>query len=267
MRRRIACIVVTGSLLALAPLPARSACFPVPPTPLCLTTGTPPPPPPGISAPADEGCQAIDVYVWEDLSSLGAPVGSTTSVSKSVASVAKGTGFGSAHADAHKLNVGVSSTYPFFVGAGAVESQCNVTYGHAGSGYFGSSNGQADVKNLSINLDPYVPGAYITADVLKENGSSTLSPPGGSNTADIVNLVVSIPPATPILVSQSQLANSCLFLPGNLGEVCLNEQMVTPVPGCPPRYEGDALRVILNNPSIPTPIVQVLVSWVSTGVC
>lgn len=200
------------------------------------------------------GCVAIGLRV--DISpSVLLPGGATVELSRSVAHAFGYYGFGYGHGDAHQMQATVSPS----LGTGAIESDCNA-YSTNGFNY---AWGQAETTRLAINLLPaYGIPVTLNVDVLKENGSSMNG--AGGNAANIVDVSGSVffVPIGPI--GASAPANTTISL-GPVGTLYLNEQTVAP--GFCPVYNGDALRLVVNDPLSGAQVAQVLISWVSTSTC
>ncbi|MBI4730125.1 MAG: hypothetical protein HY775_11635 [Acidobacteria bacterium] len=165
-------------------------------------------------------------------------------------------GQGHSHSDAAQAKAQVPPT----LGEGLVTSGCDadaqVQANPWGMYGYTSAKGYAETEQLALDLGTLT----LTADVLREDGSSTNGYTGG-NTANVVDVWLNGAP----VVSHSEAPNTAVSL-GPLGTLFVNEQRVYSGGFCGPIFWGDALRLVLNDPS-GAPAAQVIVSWVSTATC
>jgi hypothetical protein len=227
-------------------------------------------------------CVAIGLYLKVE-PNPALPTGATTQLSRSEAMAAGFNGFGFGHADAHQVRQDLPGT----LGAGAVESKCDVNASAQQDFKYTFAHGRADTAQVALDLMPnYGVPLNLQFDVLCEEGASNNtapgflydpcvpSPPGdpgaslyGANRADVANLIVN---GTP-LVSVAAAPNTWIPLPpavvpGLAGDLYLNEQwpgVPTPFSPCV-RWDGDALRLVLRNPVTGATVATLIMSWVST---
>lgn len=218
-----------------------------------------------LCASGPAGCVAIGLRV-DVYPNAALPYGASVELARTQANAFAqgwmGYGAGYGHGDAHTAQASVPAT----LGAGVIESRCDAAAN--GWEHFTSNwaAGSAETTRLALSLASYGVPAYLFADVLREIGSSYAGT--GTNSANIADVsggayLVTLPP-----VSESVPPNTVVPL-GPVGTLYLNEQTVVPPSmfnPCPV-FNGDAARLVINDPSTGAPAAQVLVSWVSTSTC
>jgi len=217
------------------------------------------------------GCVAIGLSVKVE-PNVALPGGASVELSRSQANAysyayssptggSYGFGQGYGHGDAHQVKADVPPT----LGNGDIESSCDAMSFHQNQNYaYNYAYGSADTSRFTINLAGYGLPVYLNGDVLSESGSSYNAT--GSNSADVMNISGSVF-GTPVSLSNSQPANTAIAVgPATL---YLNEQFISPPSmfnPCP-IFSGDALRLVVNDPTTGAKVATVTLSWVSTSTC
>lgn len=199
------------------------------------------------------GCVAVGIYVKVEPNAV-LPNGATVQLSRTQANAYGWMGYGYGHGDAHQAQ----ATVPGNLGAGAIESACNA---YSTTGY-NSAWGDADVAQLSLDLNSYGVPVTLSADVLHEWGSSTNG--AGGNAANILNLSGSVWFVALPAIGMAAAPNTWIPL-GPAGDLYLNEQTIGF--GFCPTFNGDALRLVVKDPTTGAAAATIIVSWVSTSTC
>lgn len=201
------------------------------------------------------GCVSVGLYVRVE-PNVAAPSGATIQLSRSATNAAGWNGSGYAHGDAAAANTSIPPT----LGAGVLESSCD-SYGYTQEwGSWNSAYGRATAERLTIDLNAYSIPVSLNVETLKEEGSSVNG--SGTNGATVTTISGSVL-GNPISIPVTAAPNT--VVPLGLATLYLNEQTVGFGP-CPV-YHGDALRLVVNDPTTGAPLATVIVSSVSTSTC
>lgn len=206
------------------------------------------------------GCIAVGLYARIEPTLL-APSGATSQISRSTANAYAWNGFGQAHGDTAVAKADVPPT----LGEGLVESRCDAfTYSQRDDwgNVWGTNDarGTAETERLALDLNSYGIPVSLNLDVLKEEGWSTNG--AGGNTANILDATLTV--ASNTFVLPVSAAPNTVFSAG-IATVYLNEQTIGF--GFCPVYSGDALRLVVTDPTTGATVATVIVSWVSTSTC
>jgi hypothetical protein len=123
-----------------------------------------------------------------------------------------------------------------------------------------SAYGRASAERFSIDLGMYSIPVYLTIDTLQEEGWSFNG--WGMNTANITTITGSVF-GNPVFVPVTETPNT--VVPLGAATLYLNEQTMGAGP-CPV-FHGDALRLVVTDPTTGSPLATVIVSSVSTSTC